>query len=490
MTDTSSNNIIIIKYCLPLSVVSFIIFLCGFFLDGIFKTSLWAAAVFSILVCLIIYCYTTEQITNQNRNQIKNLSFKSEKLSKLHYKLHLVNPKSELKEKVNFALDLLSESIPNRIFVCFYCNNNDLTYLTGTRVNSLKKIEKISSEDPLVLDISNRIKTLTDCESLREAGGLDKPIRLSQGNNVNGQIMSVDFYSNFYALMIELGKEKLSDLENEILLEFCKSLALIFEDDERYKNNIAIKPKANKPNSDSDLLNNQLFNSMIPDDFSTLSGWKLAKHFVPSSKRADFMDILNLTTDKQMILLGKCSGYGLNAALYVSRLKLIIRCFIEEFQSPAKLLNKISRYLNSDLMPDIFIDLTAITFSASDSQVTLAMAGSTIPIINRTRSGFAEIPELQTGIPLGLFNQGTEPYKDQYLNLMPGDGILLHTDGITDFPGKGLERISNEDLKIILDKIPEQNADDMLNSIVRQIKNQNINELPEEDHSIIYLKAE
>ena len=229
---------------------------------------------------------------------------------------------------------------------------------------------------------------------------------------------------------------------------------------------------------------------MFANIISTLPGWDLVSYFVPSSNRADFMDILNLNTDKQMIFLGKCSSSGLNSAIYVEKLKLIIRCFIEEFQSPAKLLNKISKYLNSELMPDIFVDLTAMSFSSSDNQVTLAIAGNTIPIINRTRSGYAEIPELETGIPLGLFNQGTEPYKDQYINIMPGDGILLHTDGITDFPGKGLERLSNEDLKNILDKIPEQKANEMLNSFIRQIKNQNNNELPEEDHSIIYLKAE
>lgn len=229
---------------------------------------------------------------------------------------------------------------------------------------------------------------------------------------------------------------------------------------------------------------------MFPDSLPNISGWDLAKYFVPSENRSDFMDILGLTTDKQMILLGKCSGRGINAAFYVSKLKLIIRCLIEDIQSPAKLLNKMSKYLSSDLMPEIFVDITALTISSADNTITVAMAGNTFPIINRTRSGFAEIPELETGIPLGLFNQGTEPYKDQFIQLLPGDGILLHTDGITDFPGKGLERVNNEDIKNILDKIPEQNADDMLSNLVKMIKEQNLGELPDEDHSLIYLKSE
>ncbi len=488
MTESSNKNLIIIKYCLPLSVVSFIIFICGFFFEDAFKTSLWAAAIFAILVSLVIYSYTTEKITNQNITEINNLKDKLEKVSKIQYGLHLINPRLKLNDKVCFALKLLSDIIPNKIFVCFNSEDNEILFLAGVKKNSLNHSEKISSEDPLISDISNRIKTLTDWKSLQETGGFFKPINISTGN-IQGQIITVDFYSKVYGILIEIGREKLSDSENEIFNEFSKNLALVFEEDEKNINIPTITTSKTNTIESDNLLNN-LYENMFPQSLPTLTGWKLAKYFTASSKRADFMDFLNLTTDKQMILFGKCSGQGINAALYVSRLKLIIRCFIEEFQSPAKLLNKISKYLNSDLMPDIFVDLTALTFSPLDNQITLAMAGSTIPIINRTRSGYAEIPELQTGIPLGLFNQGTDPYKDQIINIMPGDGILLHTDGITDFPGKDKERITNEDLKNILDKLPEQNADEMLNSLIRQIISQNSNELPEEDHSMIYLKAE
>ncbi len=479
-----------IKYCLPLSVVSFIIFLCGFIFDNVIKTSLWAAAVFVILAGLVIYSYTSEKITNQNLKEIKDLNVKLEKLSRIQYGLHIINPKMDLSHKVFYALRLLSENIPNRTFVCFSCDNNEISYLTGLKINSTNKPERILQEDPLISDISNRIKALTDYESLKKSGGLLKPISIVQGNNIHGQILTIDFYSNVKGIFVELGSSKLSNIDDKVITEFCKNLALIFEDHKDFNDSGKPLRKTEEIKTDIEIIRENLYESMITNDSPALNGWDFAMHFLPSAKRADFLDIIRLTTDKQMILLGKCSGYGINAALYISRLKLIIKCFIEECQSPAKLLNKISCYLNSDLMPDLFVDITAILYRSKDSQITLAMAGSTIPIINRTRSGFAEIPELQTGIPLGLFNQGTEPYKDQVINIMPGDGILLHTDGITDFPGKGLERISNEDLKNILDKIPEQNADEMLRNILKQIKNQNIDELPEEDHSIIYLKAE
>ncbi|MBR4569338.1 MAG: serine/threonine-protein phosphatase, partial [Candidatus Riflebacteria bacterium] len=483
-------NQIIIKYCLPLTAVSFIISLCGFFKEESAQIYLWASAVFSILAITIVYCYTTDKVNQERSDELESIKTEAEKLSKLHYNLHLINPNKELKEQIEYGLKILSETIKEPTFACFNYKNNSLNFIAASRSSSYNEQKNIPCEDPLIKEITNKIKSITDYESLMNSGGNAKPVTFVNDNNVKGQIFTIELYSNVYALLVEIGEDKLEDSESRIIDEFCKGIALVFAN---YKESNTVnteKTIQNKEKESDQQLEANLYNTMLPDNLPTIPGWDLAKYFYPSANRADFMDIYNLSTDKYMLLLGKCSGSGINAAMYVNKLKVIIKCFIEDFQSPAKLLNKISRYLGSDLMPDLFVDVTAITFSPLDNQVTVAMAGNTLPIINRTRSGFAEIPELETGIPLGLFNQGTEPYKDQLINIMPGDGIILHTDGITDLPGKGIERFSNEDLKNILDKLPEQDAEDMLNSLVRQIKGKNSNELPEEDHSIIYLKAE
>ena len=492
MVENTSKNLIIIKYCLPLTAVSFIIFLFGFFFEDVVKTSLWAAAVFIILASLVIYCFTAEKITNDNIEEIENLKTETKILSNIHYKLHLINPTMKLKEKISFSLKLLTEYIPEATFVCYSCNDGGINFVAATRFNSRQVIEKVFQEDELISEVTNRIKSITDYNSLKLTGGLEKPIIISNGIKIQGQIFTIDFYSNVVGILVQIGKSTFSNLEQSIINEFRKSLGLVFDDHKSYEmvNKTKVEIIEKQINPDLENYSEKMYEVMFPNTLPTLAGWDIAKYYMPSSDRADFMDMLNINTDKQMILFGKCSGKGINAASYVNKLKVIIRCFIEEYQSPAKLLNKISTYLNSELMPDLFVDVTALTFSSLESKITLAMAGNTIPIINRTRSGFAEIPDLETGIPLGLFNQGTEPYKDQYINIMPGDGIVLHTDGITDFPGKGIERLSNEDLKNILDKLPEQKAELMLDSLVKQIKHSNSNELPEEDHSLIYLKAE
>ena len=99
--ESSSKNQIIIKYCLPLTAVSFIIYLCGFFKAESAHIYLWSSAVFSILAIAIVYCYTVDKINQERNDEIRNIKTEAEKLSKLHYNLHLINPNKELKEQIN-----------------------------------------------------------------------------------------------------------------------------------------------------------------------------------------------------------------------------------------------------------------------------------------------------------------------------------------------------------------------------------------------------
>ena len=200
--------------------------------------------------------------------------------------------------------------------ILLYLNKN-LNFLAASRSNGFNEQQNISSEDPLIKDITNKIDSITDYESFVKSGGNTNPVVFANESNIKGQIFTIELYSNVYALLVELGKGKLEDSENRIISEFCKGIALIFANNKESNNDKANQtPEKNIKEVDHQLADN-LYDSMLPSSLPSIPGWELAKYFYPSAKRADFMDIFNLTTDKYMILLGKCSGSGINAAMYV-----------------------------------------------------------------------------------------------------------------------------------------------------------------------------
>jgi sigma-B regulation protein RsbU (phosphoserine phosphatase) len=169
----------------------------------------------------------------------------------------------------------------------------------------------------------------------------------------------------------------------------------------------------------------------------------------------------------------------------------MIRCFSEEIRDPADLLNKLSTRLGQDSKEDLFATILALQIKASEPEVKYANAGHASPIINRPRSGFAEIQEGEAGVPLGLFNSIPDPYANQTIHLLPGDGIFLYTDGITEPTESRPERLSTESMKRTLESLPELSAAETLENFTGQLffDNNLLNE-PAEDETGIYLKLE
>lgn len=238
MTDNPNHNKKIIKYCLPLAAVSFIIFLCGFFSDNIVKASLWAATIFIFLSSLVIYCYTVEKLTSQNHREIEVLKQEKEKLNNLHYYLHLINPSFNIGKKVSLSLKILLEFIPDATFVCYYYNEKKLDLISACKTNSSQQPEDVAFDDSIIEDITLRIKTLTDYDSLKKSVGLDKPLIISNGRYIQGQLVSINLFTEVIGILAIVGKNNFSSFENRLIREFSNSLALIFNDNSIFEKTI------------------------------------------------------------------------------------------------------------------------------------------------------------------------------------------------------------------------------------------------------------
>ncbi len=238
-------------------------------------------------------------------------------------------------------------------------------------------------------------------------------------------------------------------------------------------------------------LAHKLFAEILPTSTKSISGWDVAQLSGYNAEHSgDFHDYINLPGDRMLIIAGKTSAGGLKAALFLTRLRTMLSCMSESYASPADLLNRLSTRLVGEKSLDLFASMIMLQVRANDRSVTLAVAGHATPLINRPRSGYVEIPQLAAGVPMGLFNQGVEPYQNQVIHLLPGDGILIYTDGAIDFAGEQGSRLGCEDLKLLLDKMPEQYADDLLANLADQLIPENLKNRPLEDYTLIYASTE
>ncbi len=387
------------------------------------------------------------------------------------------------------ALQMLAELMPDKILALYEVDGKNLAFSCGARINARQRSEAISPAEDLVEELTKRINSCMDATLLKNPERFSKPLFFSRTHeSEDGMLLPVRCQAEIHAVLAVLSTASRAYEEAEIvfLRHFCGSLAILFSNQQQ----LGSLNDTSSEEAES-RLTQRLFADMLPESARSLPGWDIAQLAGYSDAHSgDFHDYINLPGDRMLIIAGRTSIGGLNSALYLARLRAMLVCMCESCSSPADLLNKLSTRLTSDKSLDLFASLIALQIKAGERNATLAVAGHVTPLINRPRSGFVEIPQLDAGVPMGLFNQGVDPYQNQVIQLLPGDGILIYTDGAIDFAGGKGSRLGSEDLRLLLDKMPEQYADDLLANLADQLIPSCSRERPLEDYTFIYASTE
>ncbi|HEY3329403.1 MAG TPA: SpoIIE family protein phosphatase [Capsulimonadaceae bacterium] len=147
----------------------------------------------------------------------------------------------------------------------------------------------------------------------------------------------------------------------------------------------------------------------------------------------DFFDAFALSPEKVALVVGDVSGKGLLAAGRTAEVKYALRAFLHENHTPALALTHLNDFICESHRTDAnaqetFIVLGIAVLNPYTGEVTFSAAGAEPSIILR-ESGLAEAIEI-VGTPLGV--QPGESYVEVTTTLLPGETILMATDGITE----------------------------------------------------------
>lgn len=505
-TQTPTKSLLVTKILLAILTVSLIVLIRQlFFNDTVIWVSLLAMLALPSSAFLLARQHLnpqSKQVANtvlQENPEVKNYTATnllydqqisdSEQLAKIHYLLHLANPENDLRGKTSFAIKLLPELMPEKLFVFYAISENMLRYAGGSRKNSRQNCECIPEGDSLIEELAGKIRGCLDLRAVRLAGSFTDILDFTTSKSgKEGLLVPVSLHGQLYGIIasIAAGSDAFSLKEKQILQHFACGFALMLDN-----HNIFAGQTEEKEASANRRLAQSLFSRQLPAYAPAIKGWEMAQFTSYADEHAgDFHDYINLAGDRLLIILGKASGKGLDAALFFTRIKVMINCLVDQNLTPADLLNRLSTKLSSESTNDLFASVVALQVKAGEKRATIAIAGHAVPLINRPRSGFVELANLNNGVPLGLFNQGMEPYENQTIQLLPGDGILLYTDGVLELPEQNGQNINLEGLKLMLDKIPQQPAEVLLQSLttslfpVRNIRNSC------EDYTLIYAKTE
>ncbi len=153
----------------------------------------------------------------------------------------------------------------------------------------------------------------------------------------------------------------------------------------------------------------------------------------------DFLDFYDLEGNRFGASMGDVSGHGVEAAILMGMAKKTIRIRVRECPTVREAMEKANRDLHEELKSTAFLTAFLCTIDRTTRTMVYARAGHPPPLIRRAGGVCATLDA--KGLPLGVdagsrFNGNLEEFE---VDLVPGDVILMYTDGVAEAGAAGGE---------------------------------------------------
>ena len=190
----------------------------------------------------------------------------------------------------------------------------------------------------------------------------------------------------------------------------------------------------------------------LPKQVPELEGWAIAPHYRPAREvGGDFYDFHLLSDDRVGFVVGDATGKGVPAALVMATTSGMLRSVSQALNSssPSEVLTRVNEALCSNIAPNMFVTCFYAILNPETGHLTYANAGHNLPCCRHEN----QVMELRArGMPLGLM-PGIS-YEENEMSILPGDSVLLYSDGLVEAHDPGGEMFGTPRLRKLLTEPP------------------------------------
>ena len=160
------------------------------------------------------------------------------------------------------------------------------------------------------------------------------------------------------------------------------------------------------------------------------------------------------------------TGKGIPAALLVNSLHASLLVQLDARQSLEELTLRLNDFIYRISTPSTFITFILAILHAPSGTIEMMNAGHN-PAMVQGEGGRVEIMQ-EHGLPLGCSVDITM-YKREVRVLMPGEGLLLYTDGIPEAMNSDMEQFGQEALEAFLADCRICSPDHLIGALVERL---------------------
>ncbi len=206
---------------------------------------------------------------------------------------------------------------------------------------------------------------------------------------------------------------------------------------------------------------------MLPDRIEG-QDFQLDAYLSPArTVSGDFYDFSFLGNGKKIYFcIGDVSGKGVGAALFMSMVKVSLHKTLDPNRGVGDLVSRVNRELIKNNASCMFVTLIVGVMDIKTGKVSITNAGHNPPYLKKANGDIVLLDEVN-GPMVGTF-EGIS-FKEQSIELSPGDALLLYTDGVTEAQNSKGEFYRDDRLYDLLKKQVFPSPRHMINSVTNDV---------------------
>jgi phosphoserine phosphatase RsbU/P len=240
--------------------------------------------------------------------------------------------------------------------------------------------------------------------------------------------------------------------------------------------------------------------SLQPTGDVVIPGYELSAHSEAAKQvGGDYFDILALSDDSTMAVIGDVSGKGISSALYVVKMQTALQLFATETTDPRELLIRLNSHVYGQLKRNYFFSLFLIKLRTNGS-IDMCRAGHPPALLCRA-SDHSVLWLKPNGFAVGMAPSSldddasdqkstsfSESLEIQTLQLEQGDVLFLFTDGVTESVDTGGKEYGLEKIAAVIQRCAGETVEHMRHCIITELSQHRAGADLRDDTTFVLLK--